>query len=187
MKFCLCECHKLSTENVKVYYQGCKCGAHNCLTPYMVDQILEGIDSRLKSLENRIVLTEQDLNHVPSFACIEEINKLINGLKEWMSTRMIVTSVPQFVYENDVKNIYQRIDDLQKEILELKRFPDITHEKYKASINRVPHECPVCEGEGKNKNKLVMDGIKEPSTINLKHPACHACEGRGIVWDENSN
>lgn len=48
--------------------------------------------------------------------------------------------------------------------------------------NRQPHTCPNCKGEGLNKNRLVMDGVKEPSTINMVNPKCNSCEGKGIVW-----
>lgn len=73
------------------------------------------------------------------------------------------------------------IIQLEKRIKELERFQDITHLEYKNT--KKPHKCPICEGEGLNKSRLVMDAILEqPSTISMKNPDCKACEGKGIVW-----
>lgn len=44
-----------------------------------------------------------------------------------------------------------------------------------------PHECPVCKGKGKDKNKLIAEPYDQEIKIWV-NPNCHACEGKGIVW-----
>ena len=85
---------------------------------------------------------------------------------------------------HDLENIQaeSRLIGLEKCLKELNRFQDITHEQYKFNTKKKPHKCPLCDGKGKDTNRLVMDGVKEPSTINMKNPDCIACEGKGIVW-----
>lgn len=82
----------------------------------------------------------------------------------------------------NLPEIVKRIDDIEAQ---LKRI-NVEFEKIAVAISfssgKMPHKCPVCEGEGKNKNKLVMDGIVGPSTISMKNPECNSCEGKGIVW-----
>jgi hypothetical protein len=70
-----------------------------------------------------------------------------------------------------ISDMQQRIHELEKEKID-----------YSALCEGKPFKCPVCDGEGKNKNKLVMEGVKEPSTITMKNPECLSCGGRGIVW-----
>jgi predicted nuclease with TOPRIM domain len=70
------------------------------------------------------------------------------------------------------RKISHRVDELETEIKELKRFQDITHEQYKLITDRKrPHKCPVCDGFGK---KLYL--IAQESRL------CDTCEGKGIVW-----
>lgn len=66
------------------------------------------------------------------------------------------------------------ISGIQKELMELKRFQDITHEQYKN--RKSPHKCPVCEGIGINCD------IGEIRGLPIKSDKCHSCEGKGIVW-----
>lgn len=77
---------------------------------------------------------------------------------------------------------------LDKRISELKRKLEEQMEIFKCQFSaqhyresKKPHKCPVCEGSGKDKNKLVA----EPYDNNIKilvEPPCHSCEGKGIVW-----
>jgi septal ring factor EnvC (AmiA/AmiB activator) len=75
----------------------------------------------------------------------------------------------------------RRIDELESEIKELKRFQDVTHQQYQFIINRKhPHKCPVCEGKG----KLFPDKPEVGMVWDLKtnNQVCDPCEGKGIVW-----
>lgn len=38
-----------------------------------------------------------------------------------------------------------------------------------------PHKCPVCEGSGK-----VIDAMLRQQV------ACHACGGRGVLWEQTT-
>lgn len=73
--------------------------------------------------------------------------------------------------------INEKFNEIEKEIKELKRFQDITHEQYKAK--KTPHKCPVCEGCGNDK------GIRKDHPnfeFFYTYSPCNACEGKGIVW-----
>lgn len=35
-----------------------------------------------------------------------------------------------------------------------------------------PHRCPICQGNG-----------ELPTNTTVAHKPCHACNGRGIVWE----
>jgi|ERR1700722_7953263 len=71
----------------------------------------------------------------------------------------------------------QRIDKLEKEIIELKRFQDITHKQY-YSTDRKPHRCPVCDGLGEFEMQSMEEIVKNGGH---KFKKCRACEN-GIVW-----
>lgn len=58
-------------------------------------------------------------------------------------------------------SIHDKLEDMEKEIKELKRFQDIANEKYQDK-NR-PYKCPVCNA-GHN------------------FQVCSACGGKAIVW-----
>lgn len=78
-----------------------------------------------------------------------------------------------------------RIDDLEKKL------EDITHRVFSAEQkgciamdaiegngkfkNKIPHKCPICDGNGQDRSMLIM-------TFPSKFPPCNACEGKGIVW-----
>lgn len=83
-------------------------------------------------------------------------------------------------------DIVTRIERLEKQIsalTEMYKETSINNAKLiDMELNKKPYKCPVCDGCGKDMNRLVMDGVKEPSTINMKNPACISCEGKGIVW-----
>lgn len=42
---------------------------------------------------------------------------------------------------------------------------------------RIPHKCPVCDGEGTRGKAIV--GLSNRTTVS-----CHACNGTGIVWSK---
>lgn len=66
-----------------------------------------------------------------------------------------------------IKAFDELINNIDVQIVELKRFQDITHQEY-MQRRKTPHKCPVCDGLGKA--TLFRDGI------------CIPCEGKGIVW-----
>ena len=41
-----------------------------------------------------------------------------------------------------------------------------------------PHKCPVCDGFG-----WSSVGPQDGSTNTGKREPCHACNGRGILWE----
>jgi hypothetical protein len=43
-------------------------------------------------------------------------------------------------------------------------------------LNKRPFKCPVCEGSG----QLLV--IQDGSASTPPTKACHACEGKGLVW-----
>lgn len=69
----------------------------------------------------------------------------------------------------------QRITELEGRIKESERFQDITHAQYQKVITgKIPHKCPVCDGSA---------GVKHPLTGLLLPACCHACEGKGFIWE----
>src|ERR1022692_714803 len=44
------------------------------------------------------------------------------------------------------------------------------------------YKCPVCEGKGKDKDKLVAVLPIDGSMHRLEQAYCDACEGKGILW-----
>ena len=80
-----------------------------------------------------------------------------------------------------ISNLIKRIEKLE-ETLSNSIKDNLLKNIEIARLNERPHKCPVCEGQGKDTNRLVVDEVKKPSTINMKNPDCHACNGKGIVW-----
>lgn len=108
---------------------------------------------------------------------IEKINDMINMEDRITASDVLcrltkLESIIQQCFDaNPIAKIYERFNALEKSILEIRiQFID------QIGDGKKPHKCPVCEGEGVNKNKLVlvMDGVKKPS--------CNSCDGTGMVW-----
>lgn len=94
----------------------------------------------------------------------------------------------------------EKFKELEKEIVELKRFQDITHQQYRKIISdRRPHKCPVCKGnklkKRENERDLVQSCQKKLKECDCKGDCtdcrimmeiiigeCDVCEGDGIVW-----
>lgn len=47
---------------------------------------------------------------------------------------------------------------------------------------KIPHRCPACDGTGKDKSRLVAQPYDQEIKV-LVNPDCHACEGKGVLWN----
>ena len=117
-----------------------------------------------KVLESEICRVEENVVEDQDFddriVSIEESIKVIFGVLK-----------PKQEIDLAIEKMHNRIDELES----------FKHLRF-AKFNLAPHKCPICVGEGKNKNKLVMDQVIDPTLMSMKNPDCHACEGKGVVW-----
>lgn len=47
-------------------------------------------------------------------------------------------------------------------------------------VERKPHKCPLCDGDG---TKRAYRCDLKAGTDRWEMVACHACDGKGIVWE----
>lgn len=74
--------------------------------------------------------------------------------------------------EKIIKEIFEKHkDEIYKQVLN----------KFVYGITQTPHKCPVCEGTGKDKNRLVAEPYEESIKILVAAP-CRSCDGKGILW-----
>lgn len=79
--------------------------------------------------------------------------------------------LPVHITNSFLDLLIRRIDLLEKEIKELKRFQDVTYEQYKLNINKkTPHKCLICDGNGFLSHAMCT------------RVDCKSCYGKGIVW-----
>jgi hypothetical protein len=153
--------------------------AVNVLHEHRIMQIDENrkISKRIDEIQNT---QAEVINH-----CVDRLNELENKENHIFSTEIQrdVTHLLNRIYdiEKEIKKCYEanplqpineRFENLEKQLIEVKRFQDITHEQY--MTRKRPHKCPVCGGCGLNKNIL--------SSIPSMFPVCESCEGKGIIW-----
>jgi hypothetical protein len=137
---------------------------------------------------NRIKETEADLNHIPSFEYIDNLfnnhvdkiqllNKIIDDLQ--INSTVVQCRIKDL--ENQDKNGYMflkgamdRIDDRLKE-LEVK------------NKNKIPHKCPICNGNGKIEvfpripvHHVLSSFIRDAE--GRFYNECESCQGNGILW-----
>ena len=90
------------------------------------------------------------------------------------------------ICEQNYPSLWKRIEKLEKKLnsfdeiykacnraLDILRFTD--------QVSKQPFKCPVCEGTGKDKDKLVAEPYDQSIKV-LVNPHCKSCEGKGIVW-----
>lgn len=74
---------------------------------------------------------------------------------------------------------------LKKRCDELERLINAIKDSYNnicaPSLRKEPFKCPVCEGKGKDSNRLVTESCDQQIKV-LVNPDCKSCEGKGIVW-----
>jgi len=50
---------------------------------------------------------------------------------------------------------------------------------------KIPHKCPVCNGQGLVPNGYYsVIGVASYSTTNATPEQCRSCNGTGIVWEQ---
>lgn len=135
-----------------------------------VEKCFERIESEHKDANDALMAVQDRFDNL-HHGCFDDRAHIFGQLKELNKWQQAA--------------IEKNIQDTQR-LKEIERFQDITHQQYKTVRNKKsPYKCPVCDGEGKNKNKLVMDGIKDQTgigAISMNNPKCSSCEGKGIVW-----
>ena len=50
------------------------------------------------------------------------------------------------------------------------------------SLEKCPHKCPVCDGQGIVSKPPHIAGDQLTWTDNQTSHTCHACNGAGVVW-----
>ena len=145
----------------------------------------EKVSNNEKVLSNKIEELEQKINNcdcrIHNNAHKINTNLQLNDL--WTRQKHLEEKINILISNEEKKcrennEIANRLKQLEKEIN--------SHCKLLSEISpklepKKPNKCPVCEGEGINKNKLVMDR-EDSMPICMKNPECHACQGKGIVW-----
>lgn len=182
--------------------KSCTCDCHN--------YPLSDIESKLKALENRTTLTEKDLNHVPSFACIEGINKSITDLEESYQglsaelrfllkeneMRKNTIGCLDSVYNDSANNLEKLINILQERLSDLEKWTRKDEDRIYDRIKKIEEtiksmtELPNVYWTKYNKSPHkcpLCDGIGcgiigEIKELPIKTDCCHGCEGKGIIW-----
>ncbi len=49
-----------------------------------------------------------------------------------------------------------------------------------------PHKCPVCNGNGKVASGFYNQTSGHWSTVDSTPETCRSCNGKGIVWEPES-
>lgn len=116
---------------------------------------------------------------------VMELDKLPKRIKElendYFSKRTVQHDLDKALSAIQ-KEYKEMFDSLEAKITELGNELNIVRALgCRKFVYRSPHKCPVCEGSGKDKNKLVAEPYDQTIKI-LVAPACHSCEGKGIVW-----
>lgn len=119
-------------------------------------------------------MIKNHIDHDERIHNIEKWKKSIND--DYVEFKMGYSTLKEIWIEQNVRNIHERIDVLETEI--------------NKSHTKKPHECPVCDGEGKCRR---CRGTGEYFTGNSPGQTaicefCHGktlrkpCEGKGIIW-----
>lgn len=146
------------------------------------------VDPRFKALEDRIKLSEMDLNHGSSFEAIEDLAKkfddlqdVCNGYATTLDDLENELVEPIRACSNDYDYLKERIEKLESELKILRTkflcedyMINLLNEEKSPQSNQ--YCCPNCKGIGKI-TYYVLEAAD--NKILLK---CLLCKGKGIVW-----
>jgi len=151
---------------------------NGCNHPNCLAMCCNEIRARLTKLENKI---SEKYAHPDVIGRIERLENRYDSFAKYQHPRLL----------------QERIDKLESQLAEVKRFQDITHEQFKMNANtsqqtrpyerKKPHKCPVCDGSQRDYFDVLLPTFQYPSSTMLDHEGrryqnCRVCEGKGIVW-----
>lgn len=156
---CYCQCHILymtetNNEKIKII----KNDEENLENIYLTNSNVQLDSAHYKHIEELTKRIEKLENFIPDV--LHDFEKRISGLEKSLEDKFNLLKIKWCELENEINTFRLLISNYSKK----------------------PHTCPLCDGEGINKNKLVLEDIRELSNITMKNPVCISCEGKGIVW-----
>jgi hypothetical protein len=135
-----------------------------CICIYCLDKRIEKLEgiTDFKKLEECIFNGAQ--THLSILKCESEIKKLESNQLDPQICNIISERLDRL--EKEINSHWHLLSDLS---------PKLDPKK--------PYKCPVCDGEGKSKFRLISQTSNDEGTIKALVPDdCHACKGKGIIW-----
>lgn len=132
-----------------------------------IDDHEEGLMIHKSSLMNLIkrIKTIEDFIGQNYATDINKINERISIVEKYCDKDLADWSE----LDDKIINALDRIDSLEN-VYNKWLLHDVNQ-----VINRKPHKCPVCSGQG----CYDVENLSSSLRVNLE---CHCCEGKGILW-----
>ncbi len=127
-------------------------------------KVWDFLTKRIDKLENKVI----DLFD------LEELVAALENIQA--ESRLIALESQSFGITLDPKVwdfLTKRVDELETGLNLVKALGSRAYHPKK------PHKCPVCGGCGNDKGETIQNTNYE---FAMKYAACHACEGKGIIW-----